>query len=129
MGGAALLDNETGLVWDRNPEVESQEPEWIAATYACANRFVGGRQGWRLPTAEEMTTLRDDSADHTPDGAPFPPSNVIFWTSSSELGNPTGALAFNLDNPGFIGTAKDQSPFPGWSVWCVRGPQTTVLPH
>lgn len=121
MGGAALLDNETGLVWDRNPADLGGSNDWTGAFYRCSDSLVGDRQGWRLPTGVEMMTLRDASLDHTPDGAPFPPSDAYFWTASLEFQDPNSVLAFNLDNTGFSGASKTGTAYYG--VWCVRGPQ------
>ena len=121
MGGAGLLDNETGLVWDRNPLALGGSNDWTGAFYICSGSFAGGRQGWRLPTGVEMMTLRDDSLDHTPDGAPFPASDVYFWTASLEFQDPTSAFAFNLDSTDLLGVSKTGST--DYFVWCVRGPQ------
>src|SRR5512139_620818 len=68
----AVLDKETQLVWQRTPG--SALAGWSAARGACENLVVGGRRGWRLPTAHEMTSLIDPAASTTPrlpGGHPF----------------------------------------------------------
>src|SRR4026208_2407049 len=43
-GDAAVRDNETGLVWEKT--LETSELSWTDARAACADRDVGGREGW-----------------------------------------------------------------------------------
>src|SRR6202030_435310 len=48
---AAVLDRETGLVWERSP---SQTAGFLeAALTRCKQLTTGGRGGWRLPRVEE----------------------------------------------------------------------------
>ena len=45
-GSAAVLDKETGLVWERSPDPTLQT--WGAARLTCLNKAVSNRTGWRL---------------------------------------------------------------------------------
>jgi hypothetical protein len=45
---AAVRDDETGLVWEKT--VETTEMSWTDARAVCADKNVGGRKGWRLPS-------------------------------------------------------------------------------
>src|SRR5262245_24475397 len=67
---AAVIDNETGLVWERSPaqilasssdscDTTSNVTSWDMAFLCCIKRNVGGRMGWRLPTVWELSTLLD----------------------------------------------------------------------
>ena len=60
-GGAAVLDRETGLVWEKNP-LHPQPPDtgmrsWLDAQDHCNNLTVGNRKGWRLPTLQELASV------------------------------------------------------------------------
>src|SRR5262245_21464181 len=80
-GGAAVLDPETGLVWERAPDsglFKVTIPpggflgEESALTH-CHKIRVGNRAGWRLPSVEELGSLLDSTQNHPalPVGHPF----------------------------------------------------------
>lgn len=118
-GGAAVRDNETGLVWEQSPDTKIQN--WIEARFACAKRTIGGRMGWRLPSLHELASLLDPSVKPgptVPAGHPF--ANVQaahYWSATSFAGKPTHAW-----NVGFImGMVHDLKTTEKHNVWCVRG--------
>jgi len=75
----AVLDRETGLVWERSPDVSSLKT-WFTARSHCLNRGSGARKGWRLPSIQELQSLLDPSIPvgslSLPPGHPF--TNVRF---------------------------------------------------
>jgi hypothetical protein len=85
MNGEAVLDKETGLVWLRSPDTIKRK--WTDAYDYCFCLTAGGRRGWRLPSAEELSSLVDVSAPCCPQlttGHPF--QNVqgcCYWTSTA----------------------------------------------
>jgi hypothetical protein len=117
----AVLDRETGLVWQRSP---SAVPAiWEFAANDCIHNTTGNRMGWRLPTIQELATLVDPTENFLPAGHPFSnlPSQVAnYWsaTSSAFVGN--FAWSTNLDPQGFSLIPKNFQLF----VWCVRGGQS-----
>ena len=56
----AVLDRETGLVWERSPM--KQALLWPNARLVCAQKDIGGRGGWRLPAFNENLTSLVDPA-------------------------------------------------------------------
>lgn len=96
--GEAVLDRETGLVWEKNASLPG---DWRSTHRFCALRNTGGRMGWRMPALEEMLSLvaPNEATPALPPGAPF--TNVLttsFWTANDEADDPTLAVTVNLDN-------------------------------
>src|SRR5207247_208787 len=54
-GRRAVLDRETGLVWEQSPQTTNHT--WLDARFQCANKNIGGRKGWRLASFVELTSL------------------------------------------------------------------------
>jgi hypothetical protein len=122
-GGAAVRDNETGLVWEQSPETKTVN--WVSARFQCTSRKIGGRMGWRLPSVHELASLVDPSVSPGPTlpaGHPF--ANVQadhYWAATSFAGKPTHAW-----NVGFVmGMVHDIKVTDSHNVWCVRGPMNT----
>jgi hypothetical protein len=129
----AVLDRETGLVWERAPQTTLVDAD--GATARCLELALGERQGWRMPTVQELFSLRDPSAPFAalalPNGHPFiiPPGlpNYLFWSAT------TSALSFAISPPSLYtanmlgGGGSGVSFFSKQSitlkVWCVRGGQ------
>lgn len=85
MGGAAVKDNQTGLIWEQEPDREHDV--WDRSNERCASKKVGGQKGWRGPSVDELKTLIDLSQRDPalPPGHPF--SNIkseIYWTSTPD---------------------------------------------
>jgi Protein of unknown function (DUF1566) len=83
LGGAAVKDNQTGLIWEQEPDREHDV--WGASVARCATKEVGGQKTWRAPSVDELKTLIDTSQHDPalPAGHPF--SNIkseIYWTST-----------------------------------------------
>ena len=127
-GSLAVLDRETGLVWERSPDTAVLD--WYSAILACTTRTTGGRKAWRLPSIHELASLVDPTVASPgptlPPGHPF--LNIspydFFWSGTS-TGDPA-LLAWGL----WFGTGevdeyvKNSSPNPQITlrIWCVRGP-------
>jgi hypothetical protein len=122
MGGAAVLDKETGLVWEQSPSTSTFVFADESAASHCTTLPTGGRLGWRLPTIQELASLVDptQSSPSLPSGHPF--SNVqssSYWSASAIAFNTVFALYVNFSDGIPFGGFKTGSYY----VWCVRGGQ------
>lgn len=120
----AVLDRETGLVWQRAPLMV--DVGFVNALDICWQNQIGGRKGWRLPAPEELMSLIDPTteAPALPAGHPFQqvPPEAQYWTASTFSSSPSSSI------PSFIavvridqGIIQSTTPEAGNKVWCVRG--------
>ena len=128
-GGAAVLDRETGLVWERSPVKGGFG--WSSAVSTCVARRTGNRFGWRLPTVNELASLFDPSATNVPflpSGHPFgdfPTGSTDFWTvtpgtDTEAAGHRSVGYTLSIGGPSFSLDHVSPDTFP-LGVWCVRG--------
>jgi hypothetical protein len=122
-GSAAVLDKETGLVWERIPS-PTNNFLWFAARDRCLALTTGTRKGWRLPSIDELTSLLDTTqvGPALPAGHPFVlalPIVNVHWSATTNAADATQAWFANLHN----GEVLDFAPKVGGAgnVWCVRG--------
>src|SRR5213594_3314028 len=120
MGGEAVRDNETGLVWEKEPSPTLQI--WPNARGFCANKTVGGRKGWRLSSIEELASLIDPSVPSPgpalPPGHPF--LNVqsdAYWAATTDANVSTNAWGGDFNDGSVHAFIKTFTLL----VWCVRG--------
>lgn len=128
---AAILDVETGLVWERAPDTRDYLFKY--AREHCAQLVLGGRMGWRLPVLHELMSLVDLGAVPTlPKGHPFrlgdrpfdPYVSRNFWSGTMD----SFMFAKKVDlGDGSIVSANGQVPSNvAFRVWCVRGPGSSI---
>jgi len=116
MGDAAVLDRETGLVWERAPAVATGD--WhVSAVRGCLGAQTGGRLGWRLPSLEELRSLLD-TTNGLPAGHPFVDAAAFFWTSTTVTDATTQAYIVNMADP--FSTNSDVKATGSRRSWCVR---------
>ncbi len=126
MDGSAVLDKETGLVWEQSPNTITRD--WDNACAHCCNNEVANRKGWRLPTVEELASLVDN--DNSPLALPadHPFSTVqssLYWSSTLNVGTDVpGRVWFLSFANGDVGFGSKRRP--GY-VWCVRGGHGSVM--
>ena len=118
----AILDRETGLVWERSPSALRRN--WSDALGSCIRGVqAGNRKGWRLPTIQELGSLVEpglgEGALSLPGGHPF---DVQFDTYITATTNSSGAnLAWGVDFSSGSSTGVSKTAL--FLVWCVRGGQ------
>lgn len=134
--GLAVRDNETGLIWEKNPNTGTVN--FYAAWLTCARKNLNGQMGWRVPTTADLTSLMDglnsDLAGDLllPAGHPFggilSAPGVGYW-SATQSKNLQGvmvtplAVYFGLNAAGGnLANTVGQMPYTNKAgVWCVRG--------
>ena len=114
----AVLDEETGLVWERKPSTSAQT--WISAWQACHLKKVGNRYGWRMPSIEEAESLLDETGG-IPVKSPFIVDFSDQYFTSTTAAFDSGS-AYVLTGGGHGVFAKDVAH----RVWCVRGDSSDV---
>ncbi len=121
LDGNAILDSETGLVWEKLSSTSIMP--WADALASCYTKKVDGRKGWRLPKVEELSSLVDLS--HLQQGSltlpiDHPFRNVTktsYWsTTTSPFGNEF-AFSVHFTN-GFVSRVSKST---NNHAWCVRG--------
>jgi len=119
-GGAAVLDNNTGLVWEQAPDANART--WSNATSYCVNKTVGGAVGWRLPSVIELKSVQDPSLPE-----PLVPTSIFsgvqssaYWSATTAGGDATSAwtVFFTTSPSNVIIGVKSTVSLPSW---CVRG--------
>jgi hypothetical protein len=140
----AVLDRETGLVWERFPS--GTRFRWFngsslraEAHEHCLTLGKGGRLGWRLPTLPELLSLDDLSTLGTP-GLKLPPGHPFqniqadtYWTATRDVAFVGGDVTsfgayyttFDAENAFTASTHNTSDPL---YVWCVRGAQAADQP-
>jgi hypothetical protein len=136
--GVAVLDKETGLVWQREPWgliSTTFNENWADASSGCHALVLGGRMGWRLPTVEELLSLVDrtgQAGQYLPAGHPFTQISTTdgYWTATARGGRADvvfGGITFVTGCSGCVGFreyfAYDVDQTLLRHAWCVRGGQ------
>ena len=91
---STVTDNDTKLTWQQ--PVDAATYTWDQATTYCTGLSLVG-DGWRLPTAQELQTIVDESSSKPAidkDAFPNTPS-AAFWSSSPYAGG--AGLAWLVD--------------------------------
>ena len=115
----AVLDRNTGLVWQRTPDNAGRFV--FNASYYCLDANIGGQKGWRLPNITELTSLVDPSVTTEPTlpaGAPFEFNrHVFFWSGTMRQGFTDLVWSVNFR----LGLVDDAEFSLNLSTLCVRG--------
>lgn len=116
LDGDAVKDTASGLIWEREPDYLFDV--WDRSLTRCATKTVGGRQGWRPPSIDEVKTLIDpEQRDPSlPPGHPF--RNVksgIYWTSTAHPTDDIVAWQMSF----FSGEAVTDQKSGMRRMWCV----------
>lgn len=116
----AVRDNETGLVWDRQPSDSTFA--WEEARERCIANFTGGRRGWRLPSVHELASLQfhvpiQDAVNIPPEHPFLGVASTVYWSATSSATSPDLAWRSSMGNT----TSAAMFKWTRARVWCVRG--------
>lgn len=120
LGDAAVLDIETGLVWDRVPDPE--KIHFHEARGNCLRRVVGERRGWRMPYVHELSSLLKS----TNGGGQFLPAGHPFSVELGDTFSLTKTFSEHLHSVWFVNMSGGATFGSDRFVeerhfWCVRG--------
>jgi Protein of unknown function (DUF1566) len=125
----AVLDHETGLVWERTPSTVLVA--WPNARLICAQKAVGGRGGWRLPAFDELATLidpavTDPAVPRLPPKHPFLDVQAAqYWTATVFADAPGFTMyvsfVFNPGSDAPIDVGDGAMAGADKYAWAVRG--------
>lgn len=120
MEGAAVLDKETGLVWERSPD-PTKTDDWYSVIDYCYQLEVGGRKGWHLPTIAQLASLVDTAQSNPslPNNHPFINIQSTYWSTTQYAPVSAGIWVVDFDNGATYGSEGEPN-----AAWCVRGGQT-----
>jgi hypothetical protein len=120
LDAGAVLDNETGLVWQRTPSTATMT--FTATQSACTLSSLASRAGWRVPSISELQTLLDLSgvSPALPPGHPFilPVSPGYYWSSTTSISAADNHYVINFSGTGQTTVSSSGAMI---KVWCVRG--------
>jgi hypothetical protein len=126
-GDTAVLDRETELIWEREPD--SFPRTWFDAQALCNTRKLDNRMGWRLPRIQELGSLVDTSNSNPalPAGHPFlgVDSSTGYWSATTSATSIDSAWVMTFSGSSFSFTSGGPLPTPAArntnrGVWCVR---------
>ncbi len=124
----SVLDNLTGLLWQRTADLTGEPVHWSEALAVVADlkRRSGDNESWRLPNINELESLIDCSA-HGPAlaaGHTFRALHDVYWSSTTSFFEPDWAWALYL-NKGAIGVGRKAGAL--FHVWAVGDATLTVM--
>ena len=121
MNSEAVLDRETGLVWEQSPSTSTNS--WGSASIHCLTLSKGGRKGWRLPTIQDLASLIDPTQSNPalPSGHPFSKlqSSLYYWSASTVAFDANNAWGLDFFGGGLVLGGKSNNI--NFYAWCVRG--------
>jgi hypothetical protein len=108
LGSGTVLDKETGLRWQQQDD--GKKYNWYDAQKYCGSLKRGGESDWRLPSKDELLTIRDSSI---PDPRPkidtayfWNAKSGWYWSSTTHPVYPEGALLVDFGSSVWHGNDK-----------------------
>lgn len=124
-GNGTITDNRTTLMWVKDGNSpgcnNGVSLTWEQALSFCEGLSYAGYSDWRLPNVRELGSIINDGVTNpTISTAYFPNTKTggvgQYWTSTTQIADPTVAWQINFYNGGVSGSYKTTS----FNVRCVR---------
>ena len=118
--GQAVLDNNTGLLWQQTMQAGKT---WSEADAYCRSLNIGGFEDWRLPTIKELSTIAESNEKYSQGSkklnTDYFPDNYdgSWWSSTFVHGSDVSVFVFTAGS-GYVNSGSTSSSLPSR---CVRG--------
>lgn len=112
--GATARDTKTGLMWSQNANIAGRKMNWNEAMSWVRGINIGGFKDWRLPTREELESLRNNTI-----GFSNVQADDFYWSSTTYAFRTGSAWAVSM-NDDYGGSGYK---FNNFYVWPVRSGQ------
>jgi hypothetical protein len=123
-GDAMVMDNVTGLLWQRDGSTNPADYSWQGAMAYCESLVLGGYCDWRLPSRIELLSLVDYTrSGPTIDTTSFPNTVMLgYWSASSadNSGSPEAWFISFANGDTYLAPSSSPSQAAG-PARCVRG--------
>ena len=121
----AVYDDQTNLTWQDDGNVTRQKLIWSNAVAYCENLTFAGADDWRLPSANELISIVDNTRRNPAMDPVFKNRvNHNVWSSTTDSGYDVSAWVVIFDMGYFFTLGKTDDTF----VRCVRTGKITSLP-
>jgi hypothetical protein len=122
MGDGTIVDNLTGLVWEKVPEATKKA--WSDALAYADGLTLGGYSDWRLANKNELWSLihygSRDSASWLGGRGFVNVQSDVYWTSTTYAANTAKAWAVLMET-GNMGYSIADKTSTAYYAWAVRG--------
>lgn len=90
-GDGTITDANTGLMWIQDETVAGiiGTASWTVAKQNCEDLEYAGFTDWRMPTIEELSTLRDAGRNNPAINPLFTSQSSYYWSSTAYINNST----------------------------------------
>lgn len=115
---SVVVDGRTGLVWQDDTAAASTTATWGNAITTCEALSLGGYTDWRLPTINELKSIRDTSANSPAINSVFTnTASGYYWSSTTYAADTSFAWDVVFSHGYVYANTKTSSYY----VRCVRG--------
>jgi hypothetical protein len=110
-------DNNTGLIWQDNSDVQDIKRDWNRVKAYCTNLTLYDNNDWRLPTIKELQSIVDiKKANPAIKDGIVNVNAEIYWSSTPDVSNSLNAWLIYFSNGEISWGNKSDAHY----VRCVR---------